>query len=289
MKNGWAVGLAAVVAIGAVGLAWNMGKLPFGPALLDRDTLPEASPVSLLLLQPISSGGTDEGTKVPALVEKDVLGAEGKVAIPAGAVAMVEVVQSRGATPFTQFVNQPARLSIRFLSVQAVGGEVRLRPGERTGDEEFALTRANTEGPDLADLAESVGKNKELRDSWKGALDQLQSKGAVDLRAPDLRKVLEGVATEMALPATAETLRSDRSWQALADVAARAKGGDLTGLAGSDALLALTALKEVAHLAGSMDRTLRGIFKGRNIEAPMGTRLTGYTAEEHKFEVPRKG
>lgn len=287
--KGWASGLLVglVVAIVATTVAWKSGAISFAapkpkPVV---HTLPSGTDVSFLLLQPLSSGGAKEGEKVPILVEKDVLTPDGQIAIKAGSAGLAEVVESRGATALTTLVNQPARLAIKFLTVRGVSGDIDLQPSPEPGETAYSLTRTNTGGQDLSDLAEKVGSNKELRDSWKSALDQIQTKGPVDLKAPDLRKVLQGIASDMEMPSTEKSLKDDKAWSSLSDVADRAKRGDLTGLAAGDVMLAISALNEISNLAGSMDRTLRGIFKGRNIEAPLGMRLSAKTSEAYQFEV----
>ena len=271
-------GLAVLGGFGYGVWAWREGSLSL-PFLAEpqAEPLADGTPVKLLLLQQITSGGTPKGEEIPVIVAEEVKDSRGRIAIPLGATGLIEVVQSRGATAVTQLVNQPARLGIQFLSVTDTQGRViPLRAQAAPGADPLELTRDSTGSRDLSDAALKLKDNEELQRSWESVQKALENRGAGSLQAPDLRKALQDVASEMDMPATMQSLDDNRPWADLGNALDQARKGDLSGLSGPDAMIALTALKELGGLLGTADKTLRGVFKGRNITAPVGLELTAY-------------
>lgn len=276
-------GLAMLAAFGYGAWHFTGGRLnlPFGGPTAKKVELGAGAEVSLLLLQTISSGGTDKDAKIPALVEEDIRGRGGEVVVRAGAPSLIHVVRSRGATAMTQVMNQPARLEVAFTTVQAVDGTtIRLEPGGKAGQDSLELTRDVLQTQDVGDAVAKLYNHSETQDSIKALGDRLTGANpGAELDAPDLKRALEDVSKDMNMPKTAAAIRDGAAWSALSDAAQQAGKGDLSGLDAGQALLAVGALQELGSLAGRMGGFLEGVFKGRNIVAPVGARLKTATAE----------
>lgn len=239
-------------------------------------------PVRLVLMQRLSSGGSKEGDEVLFLVADD-LRSDGTVVVPAGSIARGEVTRSRGATAITALVNQPARLEIRLTSVRGPGGvEVPIRSMEA---EAHAFTRENTDRKrgDL-DLVWSDADKRALLERL--ARGMISGEGFATFEDPEVKRKIQALSTELGLTETAQFLKSPPRDTDLFRLQQRLEKGDVSGLGANEALLALGALGELSQLATMVDDRLRGIFKGRNIVAPVGLELDAVIGENVTLTLP---
>lgn len=288
----FAGGLAVLAAFGYA--AWQVGgggtNLPFLKPQPKSATLPAGSQVSLMLMRSLASGREQKGDRVPMVVAKDVTGPDGSVLIRAGAPAMAEVTWSRGSSAATQLINQPARLEIELVSVALADGQTVALTTKKGGKStSYALTRQNTDSQDATDAVEALWKHQETQ----GALTALQQRLTgenpnSEIKAPDLQKALQDVARQMNMPNTQGAIQNPKAWDSLTSTIQKAQGGDFTGLTSGELGLALGAIGELGRLAGTVDKSLKGMIKGRNIVAPVGLPLTAYTAAPARVDLSKK-
>ncbi len=98
---------------------------------------------------------------------------------------------------------------------------------------------------------------------------------------PVLKKVLADVAKKMNMTNTEQAVKGGKTWDEVMKAAQSVQSGNLNGLNGQELLLALNAFGELGKLAGSVDKTIRGTIKGRNISAPVGTALKAQVAKNY--------
>lgn len=273
-------GGAAVLGAFAVGLAW--WKAPdfgwFKPKPFPV-VLPPNTEVQLMLLKPADSGQSQVGERIPCLVAEDVKSPSGYVVIPKGAGALIEVTRARQGSAMGILANQPARLEVKFISTLAVD-KTPVELGTGTDQESLEITYDMTEKGTVVDVVKGLWNHSETQESLK-SLNSAFSTG--QWKAPDFKKALEDVASQSDMPQTAKALKSDESWRKLSETAGKVAGGDLSGLSGSEAVLALGALKEIGKVTGSVSGFLQNAVKGRNLTLPVGSVLTAKTASEEKI------
>lgn len=264
----------------AVGLAWWKGAdlglfkpKPF-PVVLPADT-----EVPLMLLKPADSGQSQVGERIPCLVAEDVKSPSGYVVIPKGAGALIEVTRARQGSAMGILANQPARLEVKFISTLAVD-KTPVELGTGTDKESLEITYDMTERGTVVDVVKGLWNHSETQESLK-SLNSAFSTG--QWKAPDLKKALEDVASQSDMPQTAKALKSDESWKRLSETAGKVAGGDLSGLSGSEAVLALGALREIGKVTGSVTGFLQNAVKGRNLTLPVGAVLKAKTKTDEKI------
>lgn len=276
-KWGRVLGGIAVLAVFGAGLAWWKGPEwgLFKPKPFPVQ-LPAGTDLSLVLLRQLDSGQSKVGDKVPCLVAEDVKSPTGYVVIKKGSGALVEVTRARESSAISMLANQPARLEIKFISTLGVDGTQVDLDGPN-GEESLEITHEMTEEGTVVDVAKKLWNHSETQESLK-SLNSLLSGG--EWKAPDLKKALEDVTRQSDMPKTSEALKSEDAWRKLSDTAGRVAGGDLTGLSGADAALALGALNEIGKVTGSVGDFLKGAIKGRNLTLPVGAQLKAQTAKD---------
>ncbi|MGE0002555.1 MAG: hypothetical protein AB7T05_10845, partial [Fimbriimonadaceae bacterium] len=113
---------------------WRTGELevpllprPLQPVVVKADT-----PVKLLLVTPVASGGSKEGDTVRFVVAEDVLGGEG-IVIGQGTVVEAKVSQSRSGSVAGTLTNRPARLVVDLGKLPATDGTQIALKGNKEG------------------------------------------------------------------------------------------------------------------------------------------------------------
>jgi hypothetical protein len=282
---GVAVGalVGAGVTVGAVLVATRGGpEEPTGAKRqADRSDLVVAggTAVELLLLQPLHSGDAEVGDVATVVVTKDVRDTHGAVAIPAGHTAKIEVVRSREASVATSLVNQPARLEVRFLDMGVGGARVPLSAEKGTPKATLELTRATSSRDEASAALKRLWAHPETQRFLSDLADRLNGENTrEDFDDPDSKRILADVAGELGLSATKRIGADGLSVGELLD---SAKSVGRSGqISVTEVGLALQAITELGHVASSVDRGLRGTFKGRNIKIPIGTKLTAYVSKD---------
>ncbi|MES1228264.1 MAG: hypothetical protein ABUL72_06295 [Armatimonadota bacterium] len=243
-------------------------------------TLSTGTTLPLILVDSLSSGGAKEGQEVTLLTTEDIkLGKQ--VILERGTKVIAEVTKSRGATAMTAVANQPARLEITLKPVTMKDGKTIKIKG--SDGPLYAFTQANTKGRKDASKIDRLWETPEGR----SALESLKSSttdGGLKMPDPEsLKKVADAVGLEK----TRKFLNAPRSDQALSPdklLGALSKG-DMMTLTGVDQVLGVQALGEIAYVGKAVDDKLRGIFKGNNIEAPIGTPVLVKTAEPYQITI----
>jgi hypothetical protein len=255
------------------------------PAEPKKVTLAKGTAIPLMLLAPLESGDCPVGMGVPLVVAEDVR-ADGEVIIPKGTAVTGTVAQSRGAGAVSAIINQPARLALDFEALETPIGNVRLTANAAKDEAEpYAFTRDNTGRPEPSAAVQSAVKD-EKRKALLGELADALETGSV---SEDLGKrlgedpELQNIFKELGLAKTDEWVRqaesSQKGFDRLFSSVNALRDGDLSKLDGAELGIALAVIEEVGGLADDLNRTIRGIFKGRIIRAHVGTKLTVYTME----------
>lgn len=241
------------------------------------------TPIKLLLLDSLSSGGSDVGQRVRLVVAEDVkVGPD--VAIPRGAIALGKVTRSRGGSMLGAVSNQPARLEIDLGTIRHAGQSVPLTLGKTAT---YAFTQANTKPKTTPNVA-AAWQDADARDGLRQLAEAATSDNPADkvlaLRDAKVRQLVDRLELKNLgdlidrsqgkdlnaknLGGDAETL--SRTLSALAD-------GDIGRLAGVDAALLARALGELSSLAHGLTGQINGLFKGSNIRALPGTEILAKT------------
>lgn len=286
------IGGLAVLGAAGYGYYWmrsNNVRLPVDKP--QELVLAAGTPVSLIVLEPLSSGGSEVGEKVKLMVSEDVkVGKD--VAIPRGTEATGEVTRSRSGSVLGSVSNQPARLEIKLIEMEVNGKSVKIRSA---GGEVHAFTQANTVGKQSSENLDAALKDPEKRKT----LEELASKvkdGEKGLSITDLAGVdFKGLNETFTLPETDEFLShiqktriGSKDEEKTADAVERIFGGLASGnlgdVVGLDRVLAAKALGEISNLGRKADQKLRGIFKGRNIWVEIGTPVQAKISSQTKIK-----
>jgi hypothetical protein len=250
--------------------------------------VPVGTEVPLVLVEKLESGGTEEGENATFVTARDVVVDDG-IVIPAGRSVQGEVVWSRAANVASDIINQPARLQVMFESVELANGERISLSGKATESAEpYEFNRENT-GRELSqDTLTRLWDSPDTRQLMEHLAKGMSGEEELDLDREDAEQ-LEFIARELGLDETSQMLENGDSSavEELERALQRAQGGDLSGFESPEAMLAVAAISELGNLASGVDRSLRGIFKGRNIRAYVGTPVTVYIAEPLEIEVPQ--
>lgn len=279
MKTGVVGGLTVLALFGAGAWSLKQGvwKLP-EPTAPKTATLPAGARVPLVLAEGLTSGGAKVGQTVSLLLTEDLM--LGKVVVAArGHRVLAEVTKSRGSTPFTQVGNQPARLEITLKPLETSDGQTIELHG--TDGAVVVFSQENTAGRRDAAKIDRLWETPE----GKASLEAIRGNGLNPPSPEALRKVADAVGMRK----TKQFLDSPRG---NGDASAPDKllgavvKGDLMGLSGIDQVLAVQALGEIASVGKAVDDKLRGVFKGNNIEAVVGTPVGARTAQKHTVRLP---
>ena len=252
--------------------------------------LKSGTEVPLVLLTPLDSGGSEVGKIVKFVVAQDVKSASGKVVIEQGAMATGTVKDSRTGTLMGSLTNKPARLSVELIDVVAANGK-RLKIRDEALDRPFEFTQDNTNVDNNATVVNAIS-DPEARNLVANLARQIatgQEMSASDKSKADIQ--LQQLSEKYGLKDTQAFLKSDQKGQAkngdVVGLLESVQKGDIKGLTGVDVLLAVRAAGELVDLGSGIDKTLRGIFKGSNIHARVGTPVTAILAENSKI-IPKR-
>ncbi len=272
MKKRWLGLVYGLVAFGAFGFGIHALrergiKLPADAANRAHHILKKGTPIDLVLMESLSSGGTSVGAPVKLCLFHD-LEAGGDVLVERGSAASAMIVESRGANMFSGFMlNKPARLAMEWGSLTLPDGrKVSLMAAH--GAKRLALEDKNTrneatEGVDAAmadpkKREELVALSQKLLGEGKLPADlasyQQLSKDLGLKRTQELIDRGQGKAPSLGLSRSLEALNK----------------GNIAALTGIDGILAAQALGELTSVATTVDRKLRDTFKGHNIRANIG-------------------
>lgn len=265
----------------------NKVDLPFVPREKPVE-VKEGTEIPLVLLTPLESGGSEEGKTVRFVVADDVK-VGGRTVIEQGAIAEGRVARSRAGTLAGAMMNQPARLEVDLDSVKtADGGLVKVRAVAPGHPHEF--TQANTKIDSKANVADALTDPQARELVVNAAKGLVSGKDVSDGDKTKADAQLKELAQRYGLESTKELLNDPKSKvKSAGDIAGvfeSVQKGDFSSLAGVDLLLAAKAAGEIVELGSGIDKTLRGIFKGSNINARVGTPVTAYLAET-KSIVPK--
>ncbi|MCW5943373.1 MAG: hypothetical protein KIS66_14170 [Fimbriimonadaceae bacterium] len=265
---------------GALLLAGCFGpKQPAGPQVL---TLHEDTPVSLILLKPLESGVAKTGDPVPLMVTEDVLDTTGAVLIPKGSPARGRVTWSRKADLTSLVTNRPARLEIVVDEATAVDGQkIVLGAGAKRKGEAIAFTRSNVGDARASDALEALWGEADSREFVEKLAEGLEKGDWGDLLdTKESSALLKRVAERVGMPETANLVdrnQMERARSALREVTA---GRVAEQLVGGEGAIAITAVAELAKLAGGVGSRLSRTLDAPNIRAPIGTPVTAYVAQD---------
>lgn len=241
-------------------------------------TLPDGAAVEFLLLEPLHSGGADVGDTAKIVVTKDVK-RDSVTVVPAGTIGEIEVVRSREGSVMSSLVNQPARLEVKFRPLELDGGSVAL-DAQIDGAVTLELTRKTSSKDEASAALKRLWENEQTQDVLNRLAQRLNGESSDDLDDPTSRKILVDVADQLGLTATTKAVNGNaKSVGGLLLATEKASRGQFSDMNAADAMIALQAVTELAHIANGVDRGLRGKIKGRNINIPIGTRMTAYTAK----------
>ncbi len=294
----WVKALLGVAVIG--GFVWVATQIkskkldvPFIEAPEPPTVAKDGTKIDLLLMTPLDSGHSEPGTQVKLIVNSDIKGSNGKTLIKQGSIALGEVTESREGTLVGSLTNKPSRLRIKFDSVKMVTGKsVKLRDIDPQKDYEF--TQKNTS---LENKVEPLGI---MSDEQARGLVVTMAQNLAQGKSTDPKDQLQidtqlsALANKYGLKDTQKFLKSRESEKSgssdLMEIMKKAQMGDVKGLTGVDILLAARSANEILELGASLDKSLRGIFKGSNIHAKFGTPVTAYLGEDvsEKIKTPKK-
>lgn len=288
----------ATIAVAALGLAGcsESGSGEAAPTPKNVAVKIDAgTPVPLMLLTEMAAGSTDVGSKALFMVADDVKDGAGNIVLKRGSLAEGEVVWSRSEGMLSGIVNQPARLAVKLGSVNAADGtEIPMRAEkEAKEDEPYQFNRENTAGQKLdAELDKLAEANQDtLKNLSEGLESYLATGDPSKLEASaDVKSALDRLLHSGDLEGARKSLdpkdQGASDLRTLSGVIGKLKEGSVSAVAASEVLLAVSALEELGKLAGSAEKSLGRIFRGRTLKAHVGTRLKAYCAKDATITVP---
>lgn len=263
---------------------------------LESARLEKNQAVELMLLAPIESGDCPKGMIVDLAVAKDVVSRDGTVILPVGTHMTGEITWSRAAGAVSALINQPARLAMRVRPTRlATGEELKwIADPDAKEPEEFEFTLENVGGNTVAPQVESA-----LADARKKALlEELSRAIESGAASEELEKLLSedptvgGLMGELGYAKANEFMangkEAERGFRRLLNSANDLRSGNLGALSSGELSLAMAAIEEIGGLANQVTGVLKGIFKGRNIRAKVGQRLTVYASDAVDVRLPVK-
>ena len=235
---------------------------PSAPAPVERKvTLVAGTPVKLVLLDELTSGGTEKGATVRLALAEPLDG------IPAMTPATATVSWSRSEGTLGSMMSRPARLNLTLESLTGPNGEPIPLSADPAEAKDVELNRDNTGRPDAKD----PGEDDELAQRAVQSLIQQGQSGGLDAKqVGDLARRL-GMGETARL---ADTGRLDEVRNLMKTVRA---GGTVASLASGGTV---AAALELVNLAGDVGHRLGRSLGGRNIRAYPGTIIPAYIARE---------
>jgi hypothetical protein len=244
--------------------------------------LAAGTPVALVLLKKLSSGGAKVGSEIPLMVSEDVKDDQGKVVIKQGTWAIGVVTASKGLG-LLSLPGSHARLDLRPVKTWTVGGtEVALQASQKDGKGPHIFTRDNTGAPRPIPALEKLWANKSTQQMLSEASEALgASEAPAWTHDPEKVKQFALAAKDMDLAKASELAGANQIGQVYSLVRA-AQDCSIAKMATSSndaSALAMQATLEMARLADSVQSRAAGAFKKRNIVAHVGTPLTAYVSK----------
>lgn len=290
----WLKAVAGLVVLGgfAYGVWYIREKrieVPFIGEVEKPVELRDGLEVPLVLLTPLESGGSEEGKEVKLVAAENVK-VGGKVVIAQGAIATGKVTKSRSGTLVGAITNMPARLEVELDQIKAVDGKpIKLRT--HAIGEPFEFTQANTKPEEKSSTVDLV-RDEKARDFVASLARQIAT--GKELNPDDKQKAdeqLKDLAGRYGFENTEKFLRGSKGAKKsdIPGLLESVQKGDLQGLTGVDALLAIKAAGEILDVGSSIDRSLRNMFKGSNITARVGTAVPAYVAEDIAIKPRKEG
>lgn len=228
--------------------------------------LEAGAPVNLVLLEPLESGKSAEGTKFKMALSADVKGSDGSIVIPAGSIAEGEVVWSRRGRVEAAIVNQPARLAIKVTKALAQSGvEVDLKTAER----QYEFKSENTHVAPL-----SLQLSAPLSEEQRSALQNLSDNGLAALDDPKVRQALG------TLPIQGKA--QNKGKDPITSLGEKVASGRFDRI-GSQELMSLTT---VSNVADSVLDKLGRMLTAHQVYAPVGTPIPAFVAHETTITIP---
>ena len=224
-----------------------------------RVTLVAGTPVKLVLLDELTSGGTEKGTTVRLALAEPVDG------VAAMSPATATVSWSRTEGTLGAFSNRPARLNLTLESLTGPVGEAIPLSADRSEAKDVELNRDNTGRPGETDPGE---ENEVAQRAVQELIQQGQSGGLDAKQVGDLARRL-GMGETAKL---ADAGQLDKVQNLMKTVRA---GGTVASLASGGTV---AAALEMVNLAGDVGHRLGRSLGGRNIRAYPGTIIPAYIA-----------
>jgi hypothetical protein len=240
--------------------------------------VPAGTEVKLVLATPLESGGSKPGDEVKFLLIEDLKTAAGDVVAKQGTLVEGTVKESRAGSVMGTLTNRPARLVVSLEPLPALDGTLLNLEGLKP--QEFEFTLSNTDIKNAAANLEALWRDPEKQEALK-KLSQTLKAG----KLPE-GKELDQLADLLGLEDTKAAINGAQQGQAGLQETFRAiQQGNVAALGNVDLALALGAIGELEGLANGVDRTIRGMVKGRNIEALPGTTLELKTETDAKVTI----
>lgn len=241
------------------------------------------TPIRLMILRDIDSGGSVLGETVPMVASGDVY-CEGVLVIPDGTMAFgkISAVRREGALS-APIYNRPARLSIEFQHLRDNEGRVvRLYPtAANSSDKVFEVTREIT----------TSKPSREDKEAYLYALENPQGQNVMakihKLFSDEKATFTEKEATSLIqhnvrLPFVQQAIENGLFGQAISFIKDLRAGRPIQALMGltpvtRSAMIALRAVRDLSKMNAKVGRYIGGRFSGRNIHCPAGTEITVYS------------
>ena len=238
------------------------------PPVVRRVAVPAGTPVKLVLLDELTSGGSDKGQEVHLALAEPIDG------LPAMSPATAVVSESRTEGTLGALMNRPARLNLALVGLKGPTGERIPLSADPKEPKDYELNRANTGRPDAPQ------KEPEEADVSVGvAVQALVEKGeSGGLNA----KEVGDLARRLGMGETAKIADAGRLEDAQRLVRALRTGGTVAGLASGGTV---AAALELVNLAGDIGHRLGRTLGGRNVRAYPGTVVQAYVLRETTVEA----
>lgn len=250
-----------------------------------QGSAPAGTEVRLILMDELNSGGSVLGQEVPFLVAEDVV-VNGKLVIREGTVAVGRVRQVRreGALSAPLF-DKPARLAVELEETWDVDGRPVFLQARMNGKERklFHFNRSNTKIPKLDPEVQKALNKPEGRKALELLVDTLKgSRSIVDVKTNLERNVIMEVARALKLDNTVDLLLNNRILE-LVTLGAQLHAPGLAAFFAARAAVGAVqttfrAAKEIAYVATHFPGFLSRKFGGRNINAPIGLRISAFAS-----------
>ena len=225
-------------------------------------TLAAGTPVKLILLDELTSGGSEKGATVRLALAEAVEG------LPAMSPVAATVSWSRSEGTLGGLSNRPARLNLTLESLTGPEGERIPLSADLSEEKDVELNRANTGRPD------SSVTPPEGDDAAEGAVRELIAKG--ESGGLDARQVGD-LARRLGMGETAKLADAGRLDEVGSLMRTVRAGGSVAGLASGGSV---AAAMELVNLAGDVGHRLGRSLGGRNIHAYPGTVVPAYVSRE---------